>query len=253
MNYFVSIGQCYGHSWQIDFLINSFKRLNLEKQLYIANSTEKFYNSSKFYDFNNIGKQKEYLKYNKWHTLYCLIKSKIINLPVVVLEPHTLIINEISEDYSKYNITFQVDSEFVYNNYKDDIVFNYNPEKSWLNFGDTIIFNNLEESFFEKILEKIEINSLYLKKLLNLDKISLLSTIFEYKQNLTINPTLDIECNLKQNDLKYILNYRDGFNDRFNKRFYNSSNISLIDKDIKTNLSSIRFTKSLDFFYNLIN
>lgn len=262
MNYFVSINDCYYHEWQIKILLDSFKKLKLEDKLFISVSSNKKnlnYKKDNFYFFKNIGLEKEYLKYNKWYALYLLLKSEVIKLPVVVLEPHMVIIKPIEEEISS-NIIYQYSDEFFYNDkYLIKELNSYNKEyieKNWFNFGDTIIFNNLDESFFINILNKIENYALYLDNYHSLDKIALSNSIWDYG---TKNPDLrveirsDLECNLNQNNLDYILNYRHGFKNIFNKKFYKNKHMFICDKDLKTNISSIRYTKCLDFFYNNIN
>jgi len=261
MNYFVSIGDCYYHEWQIDTLLNSFKKLKLEDNLFVAVATNKKnrnYNKDNFYFFKNIGLEKEYLKYNKWHSLYLLIKSGVLKQPIVILEPHMLLATPIDGDFSP-NITYQLSNEFNYNNkylIKDINKHDHDYiKKYWFNFGDTIIFNNLKEDFFLDILRKIESYSLYLDDYVDLDKIALSQCLWDYSlsQELNISAKIDIESTLNQNNLNPILNYRHGFKSTFNKNFYKNKKIIMSDKDLKSNISSIRYTKCLDFFYSNIN
>lgn len=261
MNYFVSIGDCYHHEWQIDILLNSFKNLKLDDKLFIAVATNKKnrnYKKDNFYFFKDIGSEKEYLKYNKWYSLYLLIKSGTLKQPIVVLEPHMLLASPINYDFSS-NVTYQPSNEF---NYSDKyLIKNINMhnqdyiKKYWFNFGDTVIFNNLKEDFFLDILIKIESYSLYLDDYNNLDKIALSQCLWDYalNQELNIRPQIDIESTLNQNNLKSILNYRHGFKSIFNKNFYKNKKIIMSDKDLKGTIGSIRYTKCLDFFYSNIN
>lgn len=261
MNYFVSIGDCYYHDWQINILLNSFKKLKLDDKLFIAVATNKKnrnYNKDNFYFFKNIGLEKEYLKYNKWHSLYLLIKSGALKQPIVVLEPHMLLTTQININTDS-NITYQLSNEFNYDN--KYLIKNINThdqdyiKKYWFNFGDTIIFNNLKEDFFLDILRKIENYSLYLEDYTNLDKIALSQCLWDYssKQELNIIPKIYIESTLNQNSLNPILNYRHGFKSIFNKNFYKNKKIIMSDKDLKSTVESIRYTKCLDFFYSNIN
>jgi len=260
MNYFVSIADSYYHEWQIKILLDSFKKLKLEDKLHIAvASNNKKYKEGNFYYLKNLGFEKEYLKYNKWYSLYALLKNENLKLPIVVLEPHMVLVKEIEEDFVS-NIVYQYSNEFVYsenyiikelNGYNKDHIKNY-----WFNLGDLIIFNNLDNDFFLNILQKIENYSLYLENYLNLDKISISNCIWDFaskNNSLSVDSRQDLECYLNQNKLNYFLNYRHGFKDIFNKNFYKNKDVCMSDKNLKDNIGSIRYTKCLDFFYNNIN
>lgn len=250
MNYFVSIGDCYEHEWQLKLLYNSFKSFNLEKNLYIALST----NTDKKIDFDNCfyfkneGLKKEYLKYNKWYSLFNLIKDNILKLPVLILDPHTILIKPID---------FNINSNIIVNNktkesfYKKFILDNSLADKDWTYISDTIIINDLDYNFFFDILKNIEQYSLYLDDYTNLDKTSISYCLLERYKNIGVIEK-KLESNLYQNDLNYILNYRSGFNNTFNKNFYNNKDFRFCEKDIKNNIANIRYTKCLDFFYNNI-
>jgi hypothetical protein len=262
MNYFVSINDCYYHEWQIKILLDSFKKLKLEDKLFISvasNKKNRNYKKDNFYFFKNVGSQKEYLKYNKWYSLYILLKTEIIKQPITVLEPHMVMIKPLDLETSA-NITYQFSNEFIYDDkYLIKEVNPYNKEfmqKYWCNLGDTIVFNNLSEDFFINILSKIEKYSLYLEDYNNLDKIALSNSIWDYASTnkaIRLESKINLECQLNQNNLEYILNYRHGFKNIFNKKFYKNKRMFMSDKDLKTNISSIRYTKCLDFFYNNIN
>jgi hypothetical protein len=262
MNYFVSIGDCYLHQWQIDILIKSFKKLNLLKDLHISLSTNKKFNKPKIeaqnvYFFEDLGKEKDYLKYNKWYTLFNLINNNKIKLPIAVLEPHFLLTNKFSDSIvnSTSNVIYQIDKKFIYNDvYFHKEVFGFKKNKLtdyWLELGDIIIFNNLNANFFLNILNNINKLSLYLEDYKNLDKLSVLASILNNKKSLKIEPRNDIESNLYQNNLNYFINYKYGFKNIFQKNYY-KYNINFCGKSIYENLSNIRYTKCLDFFYQIL-
>jgi hypothetical protein len=94
--------------------------------------------------------------------------------------------------------------------------------------------------------------SFYLDDYKNLDKMALLSVILENNKSILVEPLSNIESNLYQNNLNYILNYRHGFKDIFHKNFY-KNNKNFYGKDLVQNISEIRYTRCLDFFYQILN
>ena len=122
MNYFVSVEDSYYHSWQLELLMESFKVLGLEDNLYIsvAQSDKEYLKNnknlalhSKKYIHKNIGRETGILKLNKWGSLYTLIENKIISLPLTVLDPDTVIYEDIKIKDEQF--MFSIDPSFVYN------------------------------------------------------------------------------------------------------------------------------------------
>lgn len=264
MDYFVSIGDSQFHEWQILALVKSFEKLNLTKNLHISLSTDKKFKklktkSANIYFFENKGKEKEYYKYNKWYCLFNLINKDVIKFPVTVIEPHVVLskgTNDISNN-SAADIIYQEDNNFYYDEkyYHKEIFLKFNKEyfeKYWMSLGDSIIFKNPGLNFFSNVLKNIEMLSFYSDDYKTLDKLALLVTILENNISLLVEPKGNIESNLYQNDLNYILNYKHGFKNIFHKNFY-KNNKNFCIKDLKEKISEVRYTRSLDFFYNILN
>jgi hypothetical protein len=260
INYFVSLGDCCLHKWQKNFLIKSFKFLNKKNKLHISlssdnkKSIELDCDSIKVYHYPNKGKEKEYLKYNKWYCLYDLLKNNIVDQPVVVLEPHVVFSNDIEDlvNNSDSNILYQQDKKFIFDeNYLN--IFSLEKEyllKYWLEFGDIIIFKNVDVILFENILNKMKKISLNLNNYKFLDKLALIGAILESNKKLILEPMLDLESNLHTNSVGYFINYNHGFKNIFQKNFY-KTDINFCGKSIKQNLSEIRYTECLDFLYKI--
>lgn len=253
MNYYVSIGDSYEHSWQISILINSFKNLNLQDRLFVSISTENNFENKlsidNVYFFSNKGKFKEYLKYNKWYCLYELLNRKIIEPPLTVIEPHTLLIKDTKN--LEGDIVYNINNEFTFS---EDYVFSKeqykNVEENWIRISDNIIFNNVETEFFLDVLYNMELYCMLLKDNKNLDKFSLLNSI--WKNNIeSVFGINNLESYLPQNNLNYILDYRHGFKDKFHKSFF-KKDIKLSGDNIKDLIGKNRNSKCLDFFYNTI-
>jgi len=255
MNYFVSIGDSYSHYWQINILINSFKKIKLEQNLHVAISTDlniknNFLDCQNVYLFKNIGNTKEYLKYNKWYCLYQLLKKNIIKLPVTVLEPHTAIIKS-TEDLDG-DIIYNINNNFCFD---EKYVFDNNflklAKENWIRIGDNLVFNNIDISFFSNILDNMELYSMHLDDYKYLDSFCLINSIWSYKIKNLVGLN-NLESYLPQNDLNYILDYRSGFKNIFNKSFFKQKNIQLSGDSIKDIIQKNRFSECLNFFYSVI-
>lgn len=255
MNYFVSIGDSYSHYWQINILINSFKRINLEDNLFVSVSTDlniknNFINCKNVYIFKNLGFKKEYFKYNKWYCLYQLLDKNVLRLPVTVLEPHTAIIKDTSD--LKGSVVYNVNNEFCYD--EKYLIKDINSKfinENWIRLSDNLIFRDLNLSFFSSILENMEFYSMFLDDYDNLDKFSLMNSIWNHKIENIVGLN-NMESYLPQNELNYILDYNHGFKNIFQKSFFKQENIKLSGDNIKGVIEKNRFNKCLNFFYNII-
>lgn len=256
MNYFVSIGDSYSHYWQINILINSFKKLNLQNNLFISVSTDlnlknNFLDCPNVYIFKNIGNVKQYLKYNKWYCLYQLLNKDILKLPVTVLEPHTALIKD--TDSLSGNIIYNINNNFLFN--KKYIFENINFENSvsdnWIRLSDNLVFRSLDISFFSNILENMEIYSMFLDDYENLDKFCLMNSIWKNKVDNVVGLN-NVESYLPQNELNYILDYNLGFKNIFQKSFFKDKNIQFSGDNIKDLMFKNRFNHCLNFFYSVM-
>lgn len=255
MKYFVSIGDDHYHLWQVQILINSFIKANLQDKLFVSISTNNYkskinLNFNNVYFFYNEGKIKDYLKYNKWYCLYQLLQNKVISSPVTVLEPHTAIIKDTSD--IKGDIIYNINDDFVF---KEEYLVNdidrESVEINWLRLGDNIVFSNkIETSFFLNILQNMEFYSMFLDDYKNLDKFCLMNAIWknEIKSVVGLN---NLESYLPQNQLNYILDYKHGFKNKFNKIYF-KNNINFSGDSLKDTVSKNRYSECLNFFYNLI-
>ena len=255
MNYFVSVEDSYYHSWQIELLIESFKVLGLEDNLYISvaqsdkeylKNNINFSTHAKKYIHKNIGRQTGILKLNKWGSLYTLIENNILSLPVTVIDPDTVIQKDIK--IQDEQLVFSIDHSFVYNKrYAKLVRLSKNETNKWPNLGEVFVFNELPLNFFNDMAIFCQMVGLDPNKY-QVDKVALFATLCKHKVS-KISASNDIEGNLIESQLKNIISYRHGVNPVFNKKLYKSNdmNFSMATDNPINLLSKMDHTPSLEY------
>lgn len=259
MNYFVSVEDSYYHNWQLELLIESFKLLGLGDNLYIsvAKSDKEYFKNNKNllthakkYIHKNIGRESGILKLNKWGSLYTLIEKNIINLPITVLDPDVVIYKDIK--IQDEQLIFSFDPSFTYNKkYSRFIKIPKDEMDKWPNLGEVFVFNDLSSNFFKDMAIFCQMVGLDPNRY-QTDKLALLGALWKHKVN-RILPSIDIEGNLIESQLKNIISYRHGVNPAFNKKLYKNNNMNFSmasDNPIKL-LSRMDYTPSLEYVSNI--
>ena len=254
MNYFVSVEDSYYHSWQLELLMESFKVLGLEDNLYIsvAQSDKEYLKNNKNLDLHskkyiqkNIVRETGILKLNKWGSLSTLIENKIISLPLTVLDPDTVIYEDIKIKDEQF--MFSIDPSFVYNKKYSKLI--RMPKKDtdkWPNLGEIFVFNDLPLNFFKDMAVLCQMVGLDSNKY-QVDKVALFATLC--KHQVSRMSASDIEGNLIDSNIKSIISYRHGVNPMFNKKLYKSNDMNFsmaADNPIKL-LSTMDHSPSLEY------
>lgn len=221
INYFVSAENIAYHHWQIELLIESFKMLDLQNSLTIAlaESQEKPYvdytrnlsSHKKVFTHENVGRKNNCLSFNRIYSLYFALFQKIIEQPLVIIHPDTILLKPFEE--RSYDFIFQREEieqpkellEFV-----NSIKSANNAE--WYPLGDTIFLRNIPLEFFRRVLEIAN----YLKD----EKLGWILALMEYYGHFSCYGTSEIESILLDNDLKYLIHYKHGLPPFFNKQMF---------------------------------
>lgn len=149
MKYFVCAeNNTYNH-WQLELLISSFQKLNLENDLYIALYDSKVENTVRYYNkipkhknvffFRNEGTQEK----NELLALFSL-RETLASGPIVVIEPDFVIVSpfrSFQEDVVfqiDYNYSFEAQSENV-KIYQEKIA----AKGAWIPIGSTKAFKDI--------------------------------------------------------------------------------------------------------------
>jgi hypothetical protein len=253
MNYFVSIENSSYHGWQIDLLIESFKVLGLEDNLYISEArsdreyitNKNFLNHNKKYVHENIGRKADLLKLNKWAALYTLVENNTIKLPLTVLDPDTVIYKE--TEIQNEQLIFSIDPSFVYNKrYSKLVKMSEENKDKWPNIGEVLIFNDLPFNFFKDVIAFLQITGLDPRKY-QADKVALFAAMCKHKVE-RVTGSNEIEGDLIDR-LGNIISYRHGVNPMFNKKLYknNGMNFSMAADSPINLLSKMDYTPSLEY------
>lgn len=237
MKYFVSIEKTPYFYWQTELLIESFKKLELEKDLVIAIADSKeggkfvpknisecdvFLHKNWIEDFN--------FKYiNKYLSLDLVRRTRKIKPPFVVIEPDMVLLKKIE---FKNNDCDVIVSESPSNNFENFEKFNINLEKkNWTNTGSILaIFKDAPVMYNEianKCNEIINNNKDLVKDNWRiLDKIA--ANIIFQKYHLKVGSRNDLECSLHEDKESFFLHYNMPY-DFFSKFNFNSKEEGVLD------------------------
>jgi hypothetical protein len=179
MNYFVSlINNSPAYQWQMELLIESFKKHHIEDNLYIAIAPEEFpyhYENNfnilrhqKIYGYENIGKKRGYEPLNSLYFLSWSISSGKIKQPFTLLQPDMILYEpfepSLAGGYAE--VLFMPDHEFSFEEAAEIGPFWEWFSKSkdfyqenWTPIGSLMAFSEMPQDFFYNVV-------LYAEKLL---------------------------------------------------------------------------------------
>ncbi len=233
MNYFVSIESTSYDCWQTELLIQSFKRLRMEDNLYIAIAEKDCYVNPDFtlnilehknkFVFKDLGGIK-----NRFYALNHLVKEKIISLPLATIHPDMVLINPIGTyDVDLIFSIFDTDQE--YKNEIKTIVTNMCPDKAWLILNPSAVYcvgPNMDISFFERLYNyslQFPDNQKSLEKI-----IWHLAAINLYKEDKLIIEHVQLEQCLRNYALTTnFIHYNHGYPPIFHKKFFKFDNLTI--------------------------
>ena len=279
MQYFVSVENSNFFYWQLELLIESFLRYELQENLVIAvaeNESPKI----KEYTKNlvkhgvkivlpNIGKEKQYLPANRIYSLHKLYEENVIKLPFAIIHSDMVLRSPLE----KYN---DLDSDIIINNYdvknklvedlleeeefKERIFSNVSLPEDFKSFdfisSMPIIFNeSLNKNIFDKFLDKLIINLEYLLKIKGTEfpceqaawKLTFLEAIGHYKATGKLL-TSDL---FSPNDTPFI-HYNFGIPPVFSKRFFKFDNSNYYYDGPFENLMQHDISENTKYIHNLL-
>lgn len=171
MQYFVSIENTSYFYWQVELLIQSFKRLKLQDQLVIAiaeNDEPKMHefaknitgHQSKFLH-QNFGEQKKYKPFNRIFSLVKLMEMGVLQQPFAMIHADMVLKNPLKAYDS--SIVLQHPSQKTFpeiEKYVNEVANLKNLTRSQLpellRFDGTVIFNNMPKEFFYRVWQREE-------------------------------------------------------------------------------------------------
>ena len=186
MDYFISFETCPFNEWQMELLLESFKKHELTENLMLATtrkncisywSVENLKNHPHKIIHENIGDKKGYLPLNDIYSLiWCLEKEKI-SMPLAIIPPHSVIkkpLPKFNEDNKSIVFLYQVDPFFTFEQAEKntgEFWKNYKEKKhymeNWANLGTIMVMDNMPKIFFmkvAKIMEELIVHQIMEKK-----------------------------------------------------------------------------------------
>ena len=184
MNYFTSIKNNYYFSWQIELLIESFKKHNIEDQLFISlDNNEILDNCKNLKNHKNIIVGNDYGgELNKPCRLLEAIESNLVEFPVALIHPDMVLkrpLNKFADDIICSVSIDEDDDELLV--IKKEV--SNDDSYSFLPIGNITVFNNSNTlGFLKSLIEYYNFSS----ELPNIEKIALLKTLYVYYDQLSI-------------------------------------------------------------------
>lgn len=249
MDYFVSANYEPFHQWQIELLIESFKRNNRQDNLVVSltkmdeevihpDFSINILSHKRLIAHDNIGKIRGYNKLNDLYSLMWAIKDGHLKQPFMTM-PVDSVLYSPPPDAPDYPIlSYQVDPffapELIQKNIGDvadilpaSITDTTNPTKpeSWPSIGDLFVCNKFPIEFFEQWIELTE--SLAFKQLRKngkiwefTDRLALNLLVHKLIGTVPLRGIYDYESDMLSNFPKHIIHYDKGLLPIFHKDMF---------------------------------
>lgn len=245
MDYFVSAENLPFYQWQLELLIESFKKQNCQDKLIVAlahcdNPVESVFwknlsNHSRVYYHDNIGKNRGYAPLNSIYSLLWTLSNEQLKQPFVLLQPDTVLRNEIQMQFTKEapEIHFSPDIFFTVDEAENNVGCFWewfdkeksDYEKNWPLIGSVMIFKQVPIEIFQKVigvceflaLKQIETNKPIWKYT---DRLAWAIVLFEYANHIYTRGNFQLTSTMLGNDQAPIIDYEHGLPPVFNKQMF---------------------------------
>ena len=245
MNYFVSVNQCAYHYWQMELLIESFKKNRIEKDLAICYNSDKRYrydqiinlkNHKKIFAFEDFGKKKGFSGLNELYQIYFVVEKKLIDAPVVIMKSHVVLqnpIDEIKKIKQERVFLYAQDPFFTFDFAEENCngfwekmknTKEYYQEK-WINLGNVFVINAFHPAILWKIIliaEEIMLGQIIKNKEIWKETIRLswIIAMIDYQKDIQIL-NVDNLCSIMNDGKKTMfIDYEHGVPPHFNKSMF---------------------------------
>lgn len=231
MDYFVAIQNTNYYYWQLELLIQSFKKLNIQNQLVVAITPalgvvfpEFQTNSAKH---PRLFVTKDNNRTNTIQMLIALLEQKALNQPFAYLHPDMVMLQPLEKHITIPSTFIGFDPETIHPNILNTIQTELNKiyeikkiQPNHLQTGSVIIFNGMPIDFFYRVYQRtIELIELYGTNW-GVEKAAMLLTLYENVGLFNCTPT---PCTLPMTAHvvnRPIIHYKYGITPDFNKIFF---------------------------------
>lgn len=175
MEYFVSVENTPYYHWQLELLIESFKKNNCENELLIALAKadsplqaafcRNLLNHERIYGHENVGNLRGFSPLNQLYSLVWSVQFGKLNQPFAWIQPDMVLKHRLSLDLGNYpEVIFAPDPFFTF----EEAASNVGPfwdwanttkaeiETRWVPIGPLMIFNNIPVTVFERAVTLCE-------------------------------------------------------------------------------------------------
>lgn len=248
MEYFVNCENTPYYHWQLELLIESFKRHGLEKQLLVglAEATapinkhfcRNLYSHERLFAHQNIGSIRGYKGLNRTYSLYWAVNSKAISQPVCYMASDVVLRRplDISFQGNVPGIVFDPDPFFTIDEAEKTVgpfwEWRGRPKSDydlrWVPVGPIMIFNQIPAMIFQRVSTIAE--SLALQQLLagkeiweHTDKLAWAINLADYVGHIQIRGDYTLAMNMLGGGDSPFIFYEHGLPPVFNKTMFQYS------------------------------
>lgn len=237
MDYFVNLDNTPFNQWQLELLIESFRRHNLQDSLVVClNETDQLtnsefvmntYNHKRILTHRNVGKDRGYNKLNSFYGISWALQEGLLKQPFCKIPLDSVLFSPPPPLPDYPVLSYQIDSLFT-----PELVLEYvdlfekkQLEENWPSAGEIVCFNNFPNSFFVRLINLTE--SLVFRQMRKndtfwdmTDRLAFNLLVQEHVGKVPIRGVYDYESDMYNNYPKSFIHYDKGFVPIFQKSMF---------------------------------
>lgn len=246
MEYYVSIENTPYYHWQIELMIESFKRQEKQNDLLVAVAEaqtpiqsvfcKNIYEHKRIYGHANIGRMRGFEPLNRVYSLAWAVKNKLIRQPFAYIQSDLVLKNPLQIDFSNNNtpqVVFCPDMFFTVDEAEENAgsvwqwmnktIANY--ETNWVPVGSVIVFNNVPDEVFERTVNICELLALHqlekYDKIWNrTDRLAWAINLSDFSNQIILHGDYGLTSTMLGSDNTPFIDYEHGLPPVFNKAMY---------------------------------
>jgi hypothetical protein len=237
MDYFVNLDQTPFNQWQLELLIESFRRHNMQDQLVVClNESDSPINPEfamniaghkRIISHRNIGKDRGYTKLNSFYGISWALEEGLLKQPFCKVPLDSVLFSEPPTTPDYPIVSYQIDSMFTPELVLEhtDLFDKKKLEENWPSAGEFLYFNKFPNIFFSYVADLAE--RLIFRQMRKTgsfwdmtDRLALNLAIQEYVGKVPIQGAYDYESDMYNNYPKNFIHYDKGFMPIFHKEMF---------------------------------
>jgi len=237
MDYFVDLEQTPFNQWQLELLIESFRRHNLQDNLVVClnESDSQFniefmmniYGHKRTIAHRNIGRDRGYDKLNSFYGINWALEEGLLKQPFYKIPLDAVLFAPPPPTPDYPIVSYQIDPMFTPDLVMEntDLFDKKQLEENWPSAGEILYFNKFPEIFFYQLADLTE--KLVFRQMRKTGKFWELThrlafnlKLQEYVGKVPIQGVYDYESDMYSNYPKYFIHYDKGFMPIFRKEMF---------------------------------